>query len=358
VQSNTAGVVESGTNPSEVLVFGAYGHTGRFVVTELVSRGLVPVLSGRNGATLEVMAAELGLEARQADVSEATALDKAMRGVAAVVNCAGPFALTTGPLLEAALRAKAAYVDVAAEIEANEDTFARVLDESDVDGAIIVPAMAFFGGLGDLLATAAMDDWTNADEVLVAYGLSSWHPTPGTRAAGAVSRERRDGQHVTFEDGGLRYGGDRSELTTWPFPEPTGVREVRSHFSMADIVTIPKHLSVPNVTCYMTVVAIAELSSAETPAPVAVDESGRSEQTFVVDVVVRRGTEERRASATGQDIYAITGPLAAEAVHRILTGRTHTTGIAPAGAMFDPADFLDTLHAELSWTTGASMPAA
>ena len=42
-----------------------------------------------------------------------------------------------------------------------------------------MPAMAFFGGLGDLLATAAMGDWTEADEVHVAYGLSSWHPTRG-----------------------------------------------------------------------------------------------------------------------------------------------------------------------------------
>ncbi|UOE44982.1 saccharopine dehydrogenase NADP-binding domain-containing protein [Agromyces larvae] len=342
--------------PAKVLVYGAYGHTGRFVVTELVERGHVPVLSGRNETALAAMAGELGLEARQADVSDATALDAALHGVAALVNCAGPFAHTTEPLLDAALRAQVAYVDVAAEIEANEDTFSRLRGRADLEGAIVVPAMAFFGGLGDLLATAAAGDWTDADEVRVAYGLSSWHPTAGTRAAGAVSRERRDGRHVTFEDGGLRYGEDRSELTTWSFPEPTGARDVRSKFSMADIVTIPKHLAVREVTCFMTVEAVSELSSPATPEPVAVDESGRSEQTFVVDVVVRRGTEERRAFASGQDIYAITGPLAAEAVDRILTGRTRTTGVAPAGAMFDPADFLDALHDELAWAIEESTP--
>ena len=35
-----------------VLVYGAYGHTGRFVVTELLRRGLTPVLSGRDAARL------------------------------------------------------------------------------------------------------------------------------------------------------------------------------------------------------------------------------------------------------------------------------------------------------------------
>ena len=61
--------------------------------------------------------------------------------------------------------------------------------------------MAFYGGLGDLLVTAAMGDWTAADEAHIAYGLSSWHPTAGTRAAGAVSRERRGGRRVRYTGG-------------------------------------------------------------------------------------------------------------------------------------------------------------
>ncbi|MEU7900623.1 hypothetical protein AB0B45_48325 [Nonomuraea sp. NPDC049152] len=32
-----------------VTVFGAYGHTGRFAVAELLERGFVPVLAGRDG---------------------------------------------------------------------------------------------------------------------------------------------------------------------------------------------------------------------------------------------------------------------------------------------------------------------
>lgn len=94
-------------------------------------------------------------------------------------------------MIEAALRAGIPYVDVAAEIEANADTFAHFADRAREAGAVIVPAMAFYGGLGDLLATAAMGDWTTADEATIAYGLSGWHPTEGTRAAGTVSRDRR-----------------------------------------------------------------------------------------------------------------------------------------------------------------------
>jgi hypothetical protein len=53
---------------------------------------------------------------------------------------------------------------------------------------VVVPAMAFYGGLGDLLATAAMDDWPAADWISIAYALSGWRPTLGTRA---TSQSRR-----------------------------------------------------------------------------------------------------------------------------------------------------------------------
>jgi short subunit dehydrogenase-like uncharacterized protein len=36
-----------------VAVFGAAGHTGRFVVSELRRRGLTPILSGQDGAKLK-----------------------------------------------------------------------------------------------------------------------------------------------------------------------------------------------------------------------------------------------------------------------------------------------------------------
>ncbi|WP_256862674.1 NAD(P)H-binding protein [Microbispora sp. GKU 823] len=80
-----------------VAVFGAYGHTGRFVVAQLRDRGFVPVLSGRDADRLKTLAYESGLEARPASVDDPASLDRALAGAAAVVNCAGPFAATPPP---------------------------------------------------------------------------------------------------------------------------------------------------------------------------------------------------------------------------------------------------------------------
>lgn len=333
----------------KVAVFGAYGHTGRFVVAELRERGYVPLLLGRDQDKLLAMAqAQPGLEARQASVDDPASLDRALNGAAAVINCAGPFATTAAPLVEAALRAGLPYVDVAAEIEANLDTFANFSEPARAAGIVVVPAMAFYGGLGDLLVTAAMGDWTTADEAHIAYGLSSWHPTAGTLSAGAVSGQRRGGRRVRYTGGRLEYHDDALPTLEWPFPAPLGPTSVIGEFTMADVVTVPSHLAVPEVRTYMSAKAAADMSAPDASAPTAVDERGRSAQTFVVDVLVRSGGNERRAVASGQDIYAISAPLAVEAVDRILTGRTRTTGVASAGAVFDAPDFLRALSSHLS----------
>jgi hypothetical protein len=54
--------------------------------------------------------------------------------------------------------------------------------------------MAFYGGLGDLLATEAMERWAAADEICIAVALDSWQPTRGTRLTG----QRNAGQHFIF----------------------------------------------------------------------------------------------------------------------------------------------------------------
>ncbi|MFJ6572233.1 saccharopine dehydrogenase family protein [Streptomyces sp. NPDC091292] len=334
-----------------VTVYGAYGHTGRFVVAQLRERGFVPVLSGRDAGKLKMLAAASGSESdvRPAAVGDPASLDRALAGAAAVINCAGPFAVTAAPVIEAALRAEIPYVDVAAEIEANSDTFTHFTDRARAAGTPIVPAMAFYGGLGDLLTTAAMGDWTEADEAHIAYGLSSWHPTAGTRAAGAVSRQRRDGQGIRYTKGRLEYHQDVPQTLQWPFPDPMGPRDVIAEFTMADVVTVPSHLPIPEVRTYMAVEAARDLSASDTPAPTPADAHGRSAQTFLVDAVVRSHGRERRAVATGRDIYAVTAPLAVEATDRILTGRTRTTGVASAGDIFDAPDFLRALSPHITF---------
>jgi hypothetical protein len=202
----------------------------------------------------------------------------------------------------------------------------------------VIPAMAFFGGLGDLLATAVMGDWPAADEVSIAYGLSSWAPTHGTRASGRVSRKRRGGRRVVYTNGKLQYRTDDAPLTDWEFPLPLGRQRVVAEYTMADSVTIPRHLVTPEIRSYMSIAAAKDVTDPDLPPP-----SRQSSQAFVVDVVVRRGGAERRAAVEGRDIYAISAPLVAEATDRVLVGSVDKAGVLTAGEAFDPGDFLAAL---------------
>src|SRR5215469_7882196 len=152
-----------------VTVFGAYGHTGRFVVAELCRRGWRPILAGRDDRKLNVLSeGHQGSEVRVSAVDDPKSLDQALSGAAAVINCAGPFLDTAGPLIEAALRARIHYLDVAAEQASVLSVFERFADSARDAGVVVIPAMAFYGGLGDLLATAAVGSWDRADEIGIA----------------------------------------------------------------------------------------------------------------------------------------------------------------------------------------------
>jgi short subunit dehydrogenase-like uncharacterized protein len=82
----------TGRGERSVAVYGATGHTGRFVIAELLRRGLEPVAVARDGAKLA--GSDLGargVATRAASIDDAGALDHAFADVAAVINCAGPF---------------------------------------------------------------------------------------------------------------------------------------------------------------------------------------------------------------------------------------------------------------------------
>jgi Saccharopine dehydrogenase NADP binding domain len=334
----------SETPDRTVAVFGAAGHTGRFVVSELRRRGLTPILSGRDAAKLNAVAeAHPRSEARVASVDDPASLDRAISGAAAVINCAGPFMDTAAPLIEAAIRGRIHYLDVTAEQPAALAAFERFADTARDTGVVIAPAMAFYGGLGDLLATAAMGDWTDADEVCVAVALDSWKPTRGTRLTGKRNTSRR----FVFSNNNLEFLADPPPRRAWNFPAPFGAQDVVG-LGFSEIITISRHLRTPEIHAFMNLAPITDLRNPDTPEPVAADESGRSSQTFLMEAVARRGTEERRAIARGRDIYAITAPIVVEAAERILGGSFKTTGVVAAGEIFDAQDFLRSLRPDVS----------
>ena len=324
---------------ANVLIYGAYGHTGRFVIGAVERQGLTPVLAGRDPARLAALARQFpGLEVRQAAVDDSRSLSAAVAGMSVVVNCAGPFLDTAIPVMTAAVRAGAHYLDVTAEQPAVQEVYRAFGQLGARPDVAVIPAMAFYGGLADLLATAAADGWEAVDEVTVAIGLDRWWPTEGTRLTG-----RRNTATRLVVDGGRLVPAPRpAPQRDWEFPAPLGPQAVTGN-PFSEVVVMARHLGAQRIGTYLSAAALDDIHDPATPAPAAVDAEGRSAQRFAVDVVVRRGARERRITAGGRDIYAVTGPLVAEAARRLIDGRAKALGAVAPGEAFDAADFLAAL---------------
>ena len=327
--------------PGRVILYGASGHTGRFVAAEMARRGWDSVLAGRDIEKIAPIAARHGAEARQAEVKRPGELDALLAGADAVINAAGPFGDTSPQLIEAALRAQIPYFDVTAEPFVANELFETYSERARNAGVIIAPAFAFFGALGDLLVTAAKGEWEGADSIDLAFALDRWRPTNGTRLAGA----RRAGRRLVLSGGRLqvRDPNQTPPRGSWRFGPPFGEQPTIGEFSTVDVVTIARHVRVDSISTWINEAPIADLTSADPSGPEAADDSGRSAQQFLIEAIVRRGAELRRASISGRDIYAITAPVVCQAVAWALDVRARTTGVATAGELFDAADFLASL---------------
>jgi short subunit dehydrogenase-like uncharacterized protein len=323
-----------------VAVFGASGHTGRFVVDELLRRGLAPVAVGRRIEALQAAFAD-GVEIRIATVEDAAALDRALAGTAAVINCAGPFLDTAEAVASAALRAGAHYIDVSAEQPSAQAVFDRFDEPARTAGLVALPAMGFYGGLADLLVTAALGDWDEADEVQIGIGLDRWWPTEGTRITGA----RNTAPRQVIASGRLAPLANPAPRTAWSFPEPFGAQAM-VEVPFSEVVVIARHLKTAKLDTFLSETALQDVRDAATPPPQAADDSGRSAQRFVVEAIVRRAGQTRRAIATGRDIYGFTAPLVCEAVQRLLASDGQIAGALAPGQVFDAGDFLRALPFE------------
>ena len=321
-----------------IVVYGATGHTGRFIVAELLRRGRTPVLCARDVVRLAEMAREYpGLVCHVVAIDDAVALDAALHGAAAVVNAAGPFLDTAGPLLDAALRNGVHYFDTSAEQGAAAHVFEQDA-RAHAAGIVAMPSVAFYGAFADLLVTAAMGEWGEADAIDIAVGLDNWHPTRGTRITG----ERNRAVRWIVDEGQLRPLPEPAPTRTWDFPAPLAAQETVM-LTLSEIVAIARHVRAREVHSYMNLAPLRDLRDPSTPAPVAADERGRSSQRFALDVRVHRQGHTRRATAQGRDIYAVTAPLIVEAMERVLAGEVAHAGSWAAGEAFDAVTFLRAL---------------
>ncbi len=323
-----------------IAVLGASGHTGRFVVDTLRREGAVAIAATRSGRFAPIAGEEEPCHILDFTLPET--LDEVLRGADAVINCAGPFFDTAMPAAEAALRAAIPYLDVSAEQATTRRLFDMLDEPGRAAGVTMLPAMAFFGALADLLASTLVDEGEHAETIDIAVGLDSWHPTAGTRLTGDKNIYPR----MIVRDGALVPVPDPAPGGEWDFPPPLGVQPVTC-VALSEIILISRHISAGSVTSFMNLKPLDDLHEVTTPPPRPVDARGRSAQHFIMDVRATIAGQVRRARASGTDVYAASAPLIVRACLDLLMREAPPSGVRAPGEVFDAQSFLSRLTPDI-----------
>ena len=126
----------------QVLLYGAYGYTGKGIAQLAHEYGVKPVLAGRNPEKLRAFAEEVGLPYIPLTLNDHDELVEVLRHFELVMHIAGPYTFTAEPMLNAVVEAGTHYVDLTGEnhvIEAQLDRDAEFRSAN----IMVMPAVGF-----------------------------------------------------------------------------------------------------------------------------------------------------------------------------------------------------------------------
>ncbi|WP_223824933.1 saccharopine dehydrogenase family protein [Pseudomonas profundi] len=160
------------------MIYGANGYAGRLLAREAVQQGLQPILAGRKRREIETLATELGLKHRIFRLDDSAAAQEALRDIAVVAHCAGPFSATSRPMIEACLASQTHYLDITGEIDVFVAAHARNA-EAQAAGIVLCPGVGFDVIPTDCLAACLKEALPDADRLALGFDSRSGF-SPGT----------------------------------------------------------------------------------------------------------------------------------------------------------------------------------
>jgi len=230
---------------AEWMIYGANGYTGRLVAAEAKRQGLRPVLAGRSAGPIEAMARELALPARVFDLGDVPAAAAALADMAVVAHCAGPFALTSTPMIDACLASRTHYLDITGEL----DVFLAVQrrhGQAQAAGIVLCPGVGFDVIPTDCLAAVLKAALPDATHLVLAFDART-SLSPGTartmvdsfRHGGRGGRVRRNG---LIEEVPLAHRRRRVDFT--------GGAAMTVAIAWGDLATAYVSTGIPNIEIY------------------------------------------------------------------------------------------------------------
>lgn len=223
-----------------ILIYGAYGYTGKLVVNEAMRKGLKPTVSGRDFKQLEQLAEETGLEFLTLPLDKEEVLCSALEHFDVVIHCAGPFSETAEPMVQACIASKCHYLDITGEYEVFEMILKHDKGAKEA-GVMLLPGAGFDVVPSDCLAAYLKSQLPSATQLTLAFAGLGAGISRGTMKT--MVQNAHAGQK--FRDGGLlkeRKAG--SSVRTIDYGE---FQQLSVGISWGDISTAYFSTGIPNI---------------------------------------------------------------------------------------------------------------
>ncbi|CAI7802454.1 unnamed protein product [Closterium sp. NIES-54] len=174
-EENLQGVSAEAMEKQGILVYGATGTTGTLIAQKIKEVGLPATLAGRNLQKLQSIGKAVDLPVAAVDLNDTQGLVELVGKHKVVLHVAGPFTITSKPMIEACISAGTHYLDVTGEFKVMEH--ARTYDATAKEkGIMILPAVGFDVIPGDCLAGYLKAKLPSATELHLATFFSTTAP--------------------------------------------------------------------------------------------------------------------------------------------------------------------------------------
>jgi short subunit dehydrogenase-like uncharacterized protein len=233
----------AGASPT-FLIYGANGFTGTVIAERAHERGLRPVLAGRNRAAIEALGKRLGFPTRVFDLESSPGIRDGLRGVAAVLNCAGPFSVTCRKIVDACLATRVHYLDISGECATLTDVSSRDA-EARAANVVLLPGTAFDVVPTDCLAKRLHEELPDATCLELAFSAGT-RPSPGTMTTFLEMLRN----WTCVREHGNWLALPRPRLREIPFEHG---RRFGISVPWGDLVTAYQSTRIPNITVYAEV---------------------------------------------------------------------------------------------------------
>lgn len=331
-----------------ILIYGAYGYSGRLALLHATSSNIPVVAAGRDAEKTRQVAQEAGCEYRVFSLEDASELQHALQESSVLLNCAGPFSRTAEPLARACIEAGTHYLDITGEYHVIE-SLAQMSEEAQEAGVMLMPATGFDVVPTDCMAAHLKEKLPDATHLELAFHASLGSISHGTAQTMVDSLGSKG---VRRENGQLLPEPLAAKTMDVPFPDKS--RRVMS-IPWGDVASAYYTTGIPNIRTFTTVSPrIATILSKTAPlhglaglGPIrkfaqnwvskrvtGPDEAKRAEgYSTIWGRVTNAAGEVRMACLVTLDGYTLTYLTSVDLAHRAQKGELPAGFQTPAGAL-------------------------